>query len=244
MSPTNFYFNNFGASNEQTVLDDLVVESIKVHGLDMWYMPRTTDTKDEIFTESPISSFNSAYMVPIYIEAVDGFSGDGNFLSRFGLEIRDQMTFTIAVKTFQDDVVAEENDIILTRPREGDLIWFPLPQRLFQIMFVEKFKPFYQLGSLHTWTMRCEFFEYSSEHFNTGITEIDALERKYTADMLQWSVRNEDNDYMITEANNIWMDEAWNVTSPEPWTDNQNIQDESDVFVDFSSNDIFSEGNI
>lgn len=244
MSPTNFYFNNWEASNEQGLLDDLIVESVNIHGEDMWYIPRTLDTEDTIFGESPIASFNNAYLVPIFIENVDGFTGEGNFLSKFGLEIRDQVTFTIAVKTFQDEVAAQETDIELSRPREGDLIYFPLNQKCFQIFFVDKFRMYYPLGSLHTWTMTCELFEYSSEHFNTGIAEIDALEQAYSADLLHWAVFNEDGDYIITEANNVWVDEAYNITSPEPISDSDEIQSESDQFIDFSVTDPFSEGAI
>lgn len=242
--PLNNYFNNIGASSEQTLLDDLTVESINIHGSNMFYIPRILVTPDVVYGESSIVSFNSAHMFPVYIESVDGFSGEGNFMQRFGLEIRDQVTLTVAVKTFQDEVAAEETDIVLTRPREGDLIYFPMHHRAFQILFVDKFQMFYPLGSLHTWKMVCELFEYSSERFRTGIVEIDELEQKYSADILQWAVYDEDGNYIITETDDIWVSEKYGITSPEPHTDNEAIQAESNVFIQQSNSDIFSWGAV
>ena len=243
--PTNFYYNNFENSGEQTLLDDLIVESIKIHGQDMWYLPRTLKNKNEILGQSDIVEYNSAYMVPIYIENVDGFGGEGNFLSKFGLEIRDQVTFSIAVKTFRDDVASSETENTLSRPREGDLIYFPLNRKCFQILFVDKFQMYYPLGSLHTWKLTCELFEYSSERFNTGIGEIDILEQKFSADILQWAIFDEDGNFLITESGgDIYVDEEYGLTSPEPISDNQDIQTQSNTFIDFSTTDPFSEGNI
>lgn len=245
MCPSNFYFDQYENRSEQELLDDLIVESIEITGMDMFYIPRTLDTPDKVFGESPIASFNSAYMIPVYIENVMGFSGEGNFLSRFGLEIRDQVVFTIAMRTFQDEVAAEEQEIALTRPREGDLLYFPLRKAVFQILFVDKFQMYYPLGSLHTWKLTCELFEYSHERFNTGMAEIDSLEQKYSADLLLWSIRNEDDDYYITEVgNDIYVSEKYNVTSPEPFSDSDAIQAESNTFIDLDFVDPFSEGNI
>jgi hypothetical protein len=244
--PTNFYFNQFENSSEQQQLDDLVVESIQIYGHDVYYIPRIQKTPDPLMGESPISEFNDAYMIPMYIESVEGFSGEGNFLGRFGLEIRDQIVFSVAMKTFQDEVASESSTPTLTRPREGDLIYMPMHHRAFQIMFVDKFQVFYQLGSLHTWKMTCELFEYSSERFNTGIAEIDALEQKYSADLLLWAVYDEDGNYIITENpdNDIWVDERYGMTSPEPQTDIDIIQQESNTFVRQDESDIFSGGKI
>jgi hypothetical protein len=243
--PANYYFNNFDNSSEQQTLDDIIVESINIYGHDMMYLPRKLTTHDPLFTESPITLYDKAYMIPVYIESVDGFTGEGNFLSRFGLEIRDQVVLTVAVKTFQDEVAAESDDVLLTRPREGDLIYFPMHHKLFQVLFVDKFQMFYPLGSLHTWRMTCELFEYSSERIRTGIAEIDSLEQKYSADLLQWAIYNEDGDYMVTEDADpdIWVDEKYGVTSPEPITSQDVIQQEGNTFI-ANTYDPFSRGNI
>ena len=241
--PSN-YFNQFENSSEQGLLDDLIVESISIYGHSMFYIPRTLKTPDPLYTESSIVEFNSAHMVDIYIENVDGFSGEGNFLSRFGLEIRDQVTFILAVKTFQDEVAAEELDLNLTRPREGDLIYFPLRRAPFQILFVDRFQMYYPLGSLHTWKLTCEMFEYGSERFNTGIAEIDSIEQKYSADLLLWAVHNENGDYIITEDEDIWVSERYNVTSPEPFTDSDVIQIEANTSIEQANSDWGSFGRL
>lgn len=97
---TNFFFNNFQSSQEQLLLENLIIESIKIYGEDMYYLPRTINKKDELYGTDDISTYDSAVLVEMYIKNVDGFQGDGNFMSKFGLEIRDQVTFTIAKRRF------------------------------------------------------------------------------------------------------------------------------------------------
>lgn len=242
--PLNNYFNTYERNSEQELLNDLVVESINIYGENVYYIPRTLVTPDKIYGESSIVAFNAAHMVPMYLKSVDGFSGEGNFMQKFGLEIRDQVIWSVAQRTFQNEVIAEELAIDLTRPREGDLIYFPLNRKCFQILFVDKFEMFYQLGALQTWSMTAELFEYSSERFNTGIAEIDAIEQKYSADLLQWALYDEDGNYLITEDNDVLVDEKYGVTSPEPQTDNEPIQTESNTFIIQANSDPFSWGQL
>ena len=169
---TNVFFNNFQASQEQLLIENLIIESIKIYGHDLYYLPRTRVAFDEIYKEDTLSEFNSAHFVDMYIKNVDGFDGDGDFISKFGLEIRDRVTFTIARRTFNDEVGSV---VEINRPREGDLIYFPLNRKVFEIKFVEHEAIFYQLGSLQTYDIQCELFEFSSEKFATGIQDIDLL---------------------------------------------------------------------
>ena len=163
---------------EQTLIEDLVIESIKIYGVDAWYIPRTLSTlqngvrvvRDDILNEDDLSTFNDAYMVEMYVKSVDGFEGEGDFLSKFGLEIRDSITMTIAKRTYDSEVGTNESNI---RPREGDLIYLPLNNKIFEIQHVEHESIFYQMGSLQTYDLRAELFEFSGERFITGQKFID-----------------------------------------------------------------------
>lgn len=168
MATSNF-FSNFDHNNEQHLLQDLMVESIKIFGHDVSYLPRTKNNVDNLLGEDPTSSFTAAYPIEMYIKNTDGFAGEGAFVGRFGLEIRQQITFTVARRTW--DGVG-----ISTRPLEGDLIWFPMTNKLFEIQFVDHESVFYQLGKLPVYDLSCELFEYSDEDIDTGIEDIDKVE--------------------------------------------------------------------
>ena len=169
--PTNTYFRNFDARNEQELLHALVTESIQIYGHDVNYIPRTLVNEDTILGEDSISEYKDAYSIEMYIKSVDGFEGEGDLVSKFGLEIRDQIVFSVARRAF-------EGLDIGVRPKEGDLIYFPLTEKLFQIMFVEHETPFYQTGALPTFDLTCELFTYSDEKIDTGVEEVDVIEQK------------------------------------------------------------------
>ena len=166
---TNSYFTR--QSSEQNVVEDLTIESIKIHGFDMYYIPRTLVNEDTLFGEDVLSKFEEVVPVEMYIESVDGFEGEGDFISKFGLQIKDSVSLIVSKKRFQTEL-----NHITTRPREGDLIYFPHSNGLFEIKFVEHENPFYQLGKLYTYKLSCELFTYSHEDIDTGISGIDSLE--------------------------------------------------------------------
>jgi len=167
----NPYFRDDSA--QQDVIEDLTIETIKAMGRDMVYIPRTLVNKDELFGEDTISKFEDGYELEMYIQSVDGFEGEGDILSKFGIEIRDRMTLIVSKKRFDQTVGAYENS---TRPKEGDLIYFPLSKSLFEINFVEHENPFYQAGKLYTYVLSCELFTYSQEEIDTGYSDIDTVE--------------------------------------------------------------------
>jgi hypothetical protein len=156
----NYYFDNFENSGEQNLVEDLVIESIRIYGMDVWYIPRTLVGKDDILNEDDISTFNDAYMAEMYVKSVDGFEGEGDFLSKFGLQIRDSITMTIAQRTYESEIGSNEEN---TRPLEGDLIYLPLNKKIFEIQHVEHESIFYQMGSLQTYDLRAELLEFSGE---------------------------------------------------------------------------------
>ena len=179
---TNPHFQHFDATNEQYLVQDLIIESIKIYGHDVYYMPRTLVNEDTLYSEDTISAFNDAYVVEMYIKNVDGFEGEGDFMSRFGLEIRDQITFSVAQRTFKNLLLDSTYD----RPKEGDIIYFPLTKKVFEIRFVEHESVFYQTGALQTYDLVCELFQYEDQAIDTGIEDIDKIEREesYSIDVV------------------------------------------------------------
>jgi len=174
----NPYFSQ-KVKSEQDLYEDLLIESLKLYGQDVYYLPREIINEDTIFNEDIPSRFGSAYMIEMYIENMEGFEGEGDLFTKFGIEIRDQATFIVARRRFKFGVYNSSQTLIdnnITRPREGDLIYLRLSQSLFQIMSVEHDQPFYQLSNLPSFKMRCELFEYSSEDLDTGISGIDNIE--------------------------------------------------------------------
>ena len=168
----NPYFKKY--SGDASIIEDLTIETIKAMGHDFIYIPRTLINTDELFGEDTLSKFDDGYELEMYIQNVDGFEGEGDILSKFGLEIRDRMTLVLSKSRFEKVVGIHEGEI--TKPREGDLVYFPLSKTLFEINFVEHENPFYQLGKLHTYVLTCEVFTYSQEDIDTGITDIDNVE--------------------------------------------------------------------
>jgi hypothetical protein len=227
---------------EQRLLEDLIVESIKIYGEDMLYLPRTLNHKDELYGADDQSSYDEAILVELYIKNVDGFGGDGNFMSKFGLEIRDQVTFTIAKRTFDEEVGAQRNFL---RPREGDAIYFPLNNKVFQIKFVDNKPIYYQLGALQVYDLTCELFEYSGESFNTGIPQIDSIQNNLSMDLFDYGIQTETGGFMLaTEDWDLIANENFNIETIDPTADNENIQIESLDFMDFTERDPFSENGV
>lgn len=167
--PTSVYFNN-SLKAEQFLYEDLIIESLQIYGQDVYYIPRTVSSSDAILNEQVKSSFDSAFLVEMYIENTEGFEGEGDLISKFGFELRDQCTFIVARRRWESLVSPY---ITSVRPQEGDLIYLPLSKSFFEIKFVEHEQPFYQLKNLPTYKLQCETFEYSGETFNTDVTEID-----------------------------------------------------------------------
>ena len=162
-------------------------------------------------------------------------------MSKFGLEIRDQVVFSIAQRTFAGEIGAYT---AMTRPLEGDLIYFPLNNKCFQIKYVNKFEMFYQLGALQTWELTCELFEYSNEVFDTGIPEIDRIQKQFSSNILDYTIRNEQGQYLTDEEGNYLTMEQYNVDTIFGTGANETIQGEASPYIDWSTTDPFSEGNI
>lgn len=238
MSGSNLYFNNYAYNGEQDLIESLIVETMGIYGHSVYYIPRSLVAKDDIYGEDPISEYNKAFFVDMYIRSFDSFEGDGSFLSKFNLEIRDQTTFTIAKRSFQNEI-GQYTDLI--RPLEGDLVYSPMLKRLMIIKYVNPTPIFYQMGALQVWDLVCEAFEYSSERFNTGIQEIDEIEQTYST--------NEEAGIETSRGERIVDDSGFSLIlgqndfdfqNQDVFADNKELIDESSGVVDWSERDPFS----
>lgn len=176
--PRSTYFS-YGNRSEQNLYEDLVVESLRIYGQDVYYLPRKIVNYDELMGEDIASNFDDVYQVEMYLENVEGFEGDQNIFSKFGIEIRDQATLVVAKKTWERQVGRWDNSVQLDRPAEGDLIYVPLTGAIFEIRFVEHELPFYQIAKLPVYKLTIEKFEYTNEEFKTGVDEIDDISFKH-----------------------------------------------------------------
>jgi hypothetical protein len=152
---------------ERNLFDDLTIEAIKIHGNEVYYIPRNLISRDDLFGESRYSRFDQFRMIEMYMDTTTAFEG-GDMFTKFGFEIRDSVKFTVSKKRFKRETGMD-------RPLEGDLIFLPLSKGLFEIKFVEHENPFYQLGKLVSYQLTCELFQYSEEEFETGVPELDAV---------------------------------------------------------------------
>jgi hypothetical protein len=225
----------------------LIIEAIKIYGEDMYYIPRELKRYDRLYGEDAISEYNRAILVELYIKSVDGFTGDGNFMSKFGLQIRDQAVFSIAQRVFTAEVGFLTGQ---TRPNEGDLIYFPLNEKCFKIMYVKRQEFFYPMGTLPTWEVTVELFEYASERMNTGIPEIDRLQTDFSLNILDYALRDESGDIILDESGRVIVDESYDLETLNPAADNDVIQSGtenfplgSDDYIDFTESNPFAETN-
>lgn len=267
MPATNPFFNNFSYSGEQDLIEELVIESIKMYGHELRYMPRTLVDEDQLFGEDRLSVFNNAAPIEMYIKNVEGFEGEGDFLSRFNLEIRDEITFTVARRRFDqiktekllteeswnflqetgdeiqvEDETGDNYTITSSRPLEGDLLYFPLTTKLYEIKFVEHEPVFYQTGALQMYDLKCELFEYSSEKIDTGYDEIDIVEDRYSADVLFFEILLEDGGKLLNEDGDSLLSQ-YKVSNKQPTADNEYLEAQQLDILDFSEGNPFSSEN-
>ena len=289
---TNKYFNNFAYAREQDLVEDLTIEAIKIYGHEVKYLPRTLQREDALFGEDTLSKFDDAIGIEMYIKNVEGFEGEGDFLSKFNLEIRDQITFTVARKRFDQarseklttevgyNYLQEEANtaapsrqylttsantssfgiqiesgtdegyaITTNRPTEGDLIFFPMVQKLFEIKFVEHEQVFYQNGRLQTYDIKCELFAYSNERIDTGDSTIDAIEDNLSTDLLnnelmldlssgEGKILNEDGDSILIE---FRLEDVQTTANNELFSSNKDSTISSESIIDFSERNPFGE---
>jgi hypothetical protein len=231
MATSPFFRHN--VQSEQDLYEDLIVESMKFYGVDIYYLPREVVHSDMIFNDEVLSRFKYSYVVEVYIDNVDGFDGDGNLFQKFGVEIRDAVTLTMSRRRWNTEIrkhaLADEDglkeitaDKKYYRPREGDLIHLPMSNQTFEVQSVVDENPFYQLGQLATFKLRCELFEFGNEVFDTMVPEIDRVE-EFAAYQWELGVDSSSNGFLrgeIVTQSHMMYDVTGEVVH---WSDSDNI---------------------
>ena len=173
-----------GTRAEKNLYEDLIIEQLKIYGHDVHYMPR-----ENLFTDNVLGNttdkFTDEYMIEMYVEEVNGFAGQGDLIGKFGLDMRDELTFVVARRTFELLVDQPSNTLTFNRPKEGDVIYMPLFKKFWQVDFVEDEDPMYQISDLPIFKLKCSTWDYSSESVETGLTEIDEKLDNVTLDLLE-----------------------------------------------------------
>ena len=243
--PTNVYFDT-GTTSEQRLYENLIIEQLRAFGHDVYYLPRKLVKEDTLFGEDTLSSFNDAYIVEMYLDNIEGFEGQKEMMTRFGLDMQDEATWVVSRRRFEQLISTDQNLIVSSRPNEGDLIYFPRAKKLFEISFVDHDDPFYQIYNLPVFKMRCRTFEYSSEGLNTGISDIDAIETSESTDALGYQIVLETatesgTNHLITEDGTFIVQEDYNIDTIDTSSDSQFFETQGDSILDFTERNPFGE---
>ena len=251
--PTNVYFDT-GTTSEQRLYEDLIIEQLKMYGQDVYYLPRKLANKDTIFGEDPASSFDDSYIIEMYVNNTDGFMGEQEIIKKFGLELRDDIKFTVS-KLRWETLISNNSDLQnTTRPNEGDLVYFPTTKAFFEIQFVEHEQPFYQQSALPVYNLSCTKWEYASERLDTGITTIDATEDALSTDTMnfQFTLENEVGSFVLESdigETNYVINESFTMATQQPVDQGKafetaagtNTSSTADDILDFSERNPFGE---
>ena len=247
--PTNVYFDT-GTTSEQRLYEDLIIEQLKIYGQDVYYLPRKLANKDTIFGEDPASSFNDSYIIEMYVNNTDGFMGEQEIIKKFGLELRDDIKFTVS-KLRWETLISNNSDLQnTTRPNEGDLVYFPTTKAFFEIQFVEHEQPFYQQSALPVYQLSCTKWEYASERLDTGITTIDATEDALSTDTMnfQFTLENEVGSFVLESdigETNYVINESFTMATQQPVDTGKAFEEKAGTTTSSTADDIldFSERN-
>ena len=213
---TNVHFSK-GTISEQYLYEDLVIEAIGIYGHDVYYLPRERVNEDELLGEDPLSKFDDAYGIEMWMETQEGYDGEKDLVTRFGLEIRNETSFVVSRRRWDNVVSDNANLITSTRPQEGDLIYFPTVKRMWEITFVDHDDPFYQVNNLPVYKLYCQSWEYSSERLDTGIATIDDIEDKRSLDQLIWQISGEQQTAYNSRIGQEWGTIYEQDPSSSPW---------------------------
>lgn len=237
--PVSPFFNTVTSRPEQNLAEDLMVEAIRQFGIDVYYLPRTILGENGITNDFETSVYSSAYVTEVYLKSIDNFEGDGAFMAKFHLEVRDQVTLTIANRAFEKNVGLFTG---FTRPREGDLVYVPMIKAVYYIKYGDKAPmPYYQFGKLKCYDLICELFEYSNEYFTTGIKEIDDQYNAKSSDLTEKLVLTEDDKLLTTEFGEpLIIENEFVLEDVDPGASNEVIEEKGVELIDFTEQNPFS----
>jgi hypothetical protein len=242
---TNFYFqagNTSGTTNEQRLVEDLIIESLKIYGHDVYYLPRTQVKLDTLFGEDILSQFTQAYPIEMYLTNVEGWAGEKEIFTKFGIEVRDKATFIVAKRRWENSVEQMAQAVQLPdRPAEGDLIYLPKTDAMFEIKFVEHLDPFFQVGKFYVYSLQCELWQYSSEAVQTGIDEIDDDFIERSANVYAYDLLAQSGDRILTQDGGSIILSSYSTENNNILSDNDDFQTQGQSILDFSIINPFGE---
>ena len=247
MATVNPYFQSgvpMGRPSEQNLYEDIMIECLKIYGFELYYLPRKAFNEDRILGEDPLNKYEHAYPIEMYLESNTGFEGQGEFLSKFGVETVENANFVVSRKRWLQTAGETGNTVLASRPAEGDILFFPLTKSYFEIRKVEGDKPFYQVGKLYVYRLTCELMQFSSEVINTGISEIDTYPDAINEDVRNFGLLQETGDELLFEFNTespIVVESYSTVHDEDAGARNEDFDTNISDILDFSERNPFGE---
>jgi len=246
MSTVNKYFSSgksVGSVGEQNLLENLIIESIKIFGEEVWYIPRTSVKPDIILGEDVLSQFTGIFPIEAFLNNIEGWGGNGELMTKFGIQVQDEATFIISRRRWMESVSLQTDNIILsTRPDEGSLIYFPKTQAFFEITFVDHLNPFYQLNKFYIFSMQCSMFRYSSESISTGNAEVDQHALDNSLNQLDYILTGQNNLPILDQLGNPIITQEFDSRTPQPTpNDGQDLKTETKTLIATDEKNLFGE---
>ena len=215
----NHYFQGgrgIGNDSEKRLHEDIIIESLKIFGQDIYYLPRTLVNRDLVLGEDTSSRFDDSYLLEMYFETTEGFAGENEIINKFGLEIRDDTTLVLSKRRFEEHVANKATLTAAGRPNEGDVVYVPLLNSYFEIQFVEDQEPFYQLGNLPVYKLKVTRWEYANEEINTGVATLDAVEDKLSLNEYAYRFQLELGQENLTGRGSITLEDYHDYSTGQP----------------------------
>jgi hypothetical protein len=212
------YFDNFTTYGEQNLINELGIDYIKQRGIDIYYMPRSHVNIDELWLEDTLSQFTQATLIEVLIKNFQGWQGEGDLMSKFGISMADQITFSMMRSRWDDEFTNFQPTLI--RPSEGDFIYLPMTHAIFEVKFVEHESVFYHTGTLTFYDIKCERVNYSNEKIATGVGDIDNIQTKFDFSTLSFNLEDGDGDNIIDGDGNIIIEGDYDIDNVDPIAQN------------------------
>jgi len=246
MATVNHYFQSgipMGRASEQNLYEDLIIECLQIYGFEVYYIPRTSFNEDRILVEDPLNHYENAYPIEMYLENTNGFEGEGDLLTRFGVELRETASFVVSRRRWDKEVGSKGQTVLEARPAEGDVLYFPLTKSYFEIRKVEGDTPFYQVGKLYIFRMQCELMQFSSETFNTGVDEIDTYTDSIDQNLNNFELLVESDGPLLLEFNTEtpMILESYKITTVDAGASNEDFDTGITDILDFTERNPFGE---
>jgi hypothetical protein len=230
-----------GTYSEQRLVEDLIIESIQIRGADIYYLPRTSVKPDLVLGEDILSQFIQWYPIEMYLNNVQGWDGNSELMTKFGIQVTDQATFVVSKRRWEESVALQTDNLQLPlRPAEGDLLYFPLTRAFFEITYVNHLNPFLQLSKFYVYELRCELFNYSSEVIQTGNVEMDARAATKTRDQFRYSILLQNGGLLLNQSGEPIISQAY-PEAADGIDDSVRFVEESNPLIDFDVHNPFGE---